>query len=61
MLKIALLPPVHDAILSYFRHHHDDKIALDELSAVQWETLRKIYAFLDEVAQTTNISISESG
>ena len=53
MLKIALSPPVHDAILSYFRHHHDDEIALDELSAEQWETLRKIYAFLDDVAQTT--------
>jgi hypothetical protein len=53
MLKIALSPPVYDAILAYFRHHRDDEIALDELSAEQWETLKKIYVFLDDVAQTT--------
>jgi len=50
--KIALSPPVYDAILAYFRHHRDDEIALDELSAEQWETLKKIYVFLDDVAQT---------
>ena len=53
MLKIALSPPVYDAILAYFRYHRDDEIALDELSAQQWETLKKIYVFLDDVAQTT--------
>jgi signal transduction histidine kinase len=53
MLKIALSPPVHDAILSYFQHHHDDEIALNKLSAEQWETLRKIYTFLNDVVQMT--------
>jgi hypothetical protein len=51
MLKIALSPPVCDAILAYFRYYRDDEIALDELSAKQWETLKKIYIFLDDVAQ----------
>ncbi len=53
MLKIALSPPVYDAILAYFRHYRDDEIALDELSAEQWEILKKIHTFLDDVAQTT--------
>ena len=35
MPKIALSPPVYDAILAYFRHYRDDEIALDELSAEQ--------------------------
>jgi hypothetical protein len=33
--------------------YHDDEIAFDELSAKQWDTMKKIYVFLDDVAQTT--------
>lgn len=46
-------PLVYDAILAYFRYHHDDEIAFDELSAKQSDTMKRIYLFLDNVVQTT--------
>jgi len=60
MLRIAIKNPVHSAIKAYFQHFLNDEIALDELTLEDWQILRNIHDFLDDLAQTTKALESDS-
>jgi hypothetical protein len=60
MLRICTKPPVYNGILAYFEHYLEEDIKLDELSPNDWNTLRKIHAFLEEIRETTKALESDT-
>ena len=60
ILRICTKAPVYTGILAYFEHYLEDEIKLDELLPDDWNTLRKIHAFLEEIKETTKALESDN-
>ncbi len=53
MIRKAITSPVYEAIVAYTKRHSQEAVGEDELLEDDWNTLRNIHNFLDQLAQTT--------